>query len=548
MDSTPVPDEVQARRLVRSCPFKPRYYSDSTQVLAIVRGLADEVSALGVRQRQTPFKAYCRRVRFFGSLVVNFYVTSVIAPSSLLAVRLRKDAYREFSVNTVSDGMKGLEALGYVKIRVKGYWDAHRQTGVTTRFEATSKLAKVLSTLCLSVVQIKERPRLVELRLSKRDRQALTKPYRSALGINKRRKKLGTKPMQVPKPEAPKTLPWPAKHRVLQARRVANLRRINTAIRHQFQGIHVSDEALYRAQSEYEKPINPFADALHRVFTTDVHKGGRFVGAWWQTLSTKEKHGELRKHIYMSAPDQAPGPTVELDYEALHFRMLYAINRAPCKTDPYLIYADAAKSTALRKLVKSITLTMVNATSRDSALKSIRNKINQELFPEFWAETHPGQPWPVFETGKKEDGKLALMYPGCPGLDDLLRDIEKRHPRIADFFYSGEGRRLMFNDSELAEGVMLRMIVEHKVAPLPVHDSFIVRYDYAAVLKQTMQEQFVAKFGVICPIERKPGAKNVSIVDDSSLYSRMHKLWIANNPSSCKLSLIDSAEMLSVAA
>lgn len=547
MDNTPVPDEVQARRSAKSCPFKPRYYSDSPVVLAIARGLADEVSALGVRQKTS--KTYCRMVRFFGSLVVNFYVASVIAPSSLLGVRLRKDAYDgEFNPKTVSDGMRGLEALGYVETRVKGYWDARRQTGVTTRFEATSKLAQVLSTLCLSVVQIKERRRLVELRLSKRDRRALNKPYRSALGINKRRKKLGTKPMQVPKPEAPKTLPWPAKHRVLQARRVANLRRINTALRHQFQGIHVSDETLHSAQSEYEKPINLFASDMHRVFTTDVLKGGRFVGAWWHTLSTKEKNGELRKHIYMSAPGKAPGPTVELDYEALHFRMLYAINRVPCKTDPYLIYDDAAKSSALRKIVKSVTLVMINANSRDSALKSIRKNINQKLFREFWAKTHPGQPWPVFETDKKEDGKLALMYPGCSGLNDLLRDIEKRHPHIADYFYTGEGRRLMFDDSELAEGIMLRMIVEHGVAPLPMHDSFIVRYDYAAVLEQTMKEQFVAKFGVICPIERKPVAKGVSIVDDSTLYSRMHQLWITNNPSSCKLSLIESAEMLSVAA
>jgi hypothetical protein len=515
--------------LVRSAQFKPRYYSTSPAVTALARGLADEVSGRGVRQMTS--KTYCRMVRFFVSLVVNFYVLQVTDPGRLLGVRLRKDSYQDadFNPKTVSDGMMGLEALGYVETRILGYWNAKSRTGTTTRFASTDKLVGVLSALCLSVVQIKERKRLVELRLSKRDRRALNKPYRAALGLNKRRNRQGKQLVAVPRPKAPKTLPWPAKFRGVKDRRVANLRRINTALRNQFQGIHVSDKSLHDALRAYEKPVNPFASAMHRVFTSDPHKGGRFVGAWWHTLSTKEENGELRKHIYMSAPGQAPGPTVELDYEAMHLRMILAINRLPCKSDPYLIYDDPLKSKALRKVVKNIILIIVNAADKSAATKSIRKKINTEWFPKFWRKTHPNTPWPLFEKGLSEDGKLALMYPGCSGLNDLLHDIETRHARVADYFYTGEGRRLMFEDSELAEGIMLRMIVEHGVVPLCMHDSYIIHHDYADALEQTMREQFVAKFGVTCPIERKSPATDTHVVDDSSLYSRLHALWKTNH-------------------
>jgi hypothetical protein len=435
-------------------------------------------------------------------LIVNLYCLHVTDPGRRIAVPLRKDSYQDspLAQRAVSQGMKGLRLCGYVD-QTNWYWDARRKAGTVTRFQATAKFTERFAAFDLTVVQIRERRPLIELRPSKQVRRELTKQGESG----------------------PFRLPWPAKLLSVKARRVANLRKMNAALQHQFQAVYVPDATLCTALGKHKRPVNLFQRDMHRVFTTDTDNGGRFAGAWWFTLPS-----QLRQHIRMSAPGKLPAATTELDYDALHFRMLYAAEGVPCAKDPYSIYDDPSKCRATRKAVKRVSLMMVNAITRPAAKLAAKHKINKGLFPEWWKKTNPGKPWPDMKTGHKEDEKMALMWPGCPPLETLMRHIEARHAPIAHHFCTGAGRGLMFKDSEIAERIMLGMIAKHGVAPLPVHDSFIVHHDYEDALRQAMQDEFFAAIGASIPISKKPSAPAApDDVGGDSLYSRMLDAWAA---------------------
>ena len=81
-----------------------------------------------------------------------------------------------------------------------------------------------------------------------------------------------------------------------------------------------------------------------------------------------------------------------------------------------------------------------------------------------------------------------------------MRDIEARHQPIRQYFYTDVGKQLMYEDSMIAERVMLRMLKAGSVA-LPIHDSFLVRKGYQWDLERYMQEEFHAATGAIAPVK-----------------------------------------------
>jgi hypothetical protein len=95
--------------------------------------------------------------------------------------------------------------------------------------------------------------------------------------------------------------------------------------------------------------------------------------------------------------------------------------------------------------------------------------------------------------------QLVDLYGGdvkgrLPEARHMLRDCAAKHRPIAQFFWSDAGVRLMREDSDLANAVMLAMLREG-IAPLGVHDSFIVPEADGPKLEEVMQ----AELGKIDP-------------------------------------------------
>jgi hypothetical protein len=155
--------------------------------------------------------------------------------------------------------------------------------------------------------------------------------------------------------------------------------------------------------------IGAASNQLHRVFNRNSFSlGGRFYGGWWQNIPS-----ECRADITINGL-----ATIELDYPRLHPTLLYAEVGSPMDGDPY----DLANCP--RGLVKIAFNTLVNADTREAAIRSIANGIGGE-------------------------GAYAKAK-------SLICEIEAKHPVIAPMFGSGAGLRLMRRDSDMAEALMLR--------------------------------------------------------------------------------------------
>jgi hypothetical protein len=106
---------------------------------------------------------------------------------------------------------------------------------------------------------------------------------------------------------------------------------------------------------------------LVRIFNIDFQHGGRFYRGVESVVPQ-----EIRK--YFAFNDM---PTVELDYSGLHLRMLYNQIGRNIKKDPYTI--DKSGNPFLRSALKQMSLTMINAANKKSAIKSIRYEMHNEL-------------------------------------------------------------------------------------------------------------------------------------------------------------------------
>lgn len=188
---------------------------------------------------------------------------------------------------------------------------------------------------------------------------------------------------------------------------------------------------------------------LRRIFNrgcTDF--GGRFYGGHWQNISEAE-----RKLITVNGE-----PTIEIDYAALHIRLLYQETGKPMIGDPYEIDGWA------RKQVKRAMLIAINARTHRGAVMALADAL----------AGFPG---------------IRTLRNRFEAAKDLLGAVKAKHPNIAWAFGSDAGARLMRRDSDLAEGVMLEMLEATGIAPLSVHDSFIVPAALAGRLNEAMERK-----------------------------------------------------------
>ena len=86
-----------------------------------------------------------------------------------------------------------------------------------------------------------------------------------------------------------------------------------------------------------------------------------------------------------------------------------------------------------------------------------------------------------------------------------LRDlILEKHEPIKNKFFCGMGNKLQYEDSQIAEKVMLHF-AKQDIAILPVHDSFVIQRSLKPELVEVMSKGFTVFYDV--PIDINDGAK-----------------------------------------
>ena len=96
----------------------------------------------------------------------------------------------------------------------------------------------------------------------------------------------------------------------------------------------------------------------------------------------------------------------------------------------------------------------------------------------------------------------AMASKGIKNAMRLAKALTERHAQIEHVFFKGVGLNLMYQDSIVAEKIMLSML-ERGAAVLPVHDSFIVRNSYDSELEEIMVQVFEEQFGKTAKLKYK---------------------------------------------
>ena len=280
-----------------------------------------------------------------------------------------------------------------------------------------------------------------------------------------------------------------------------NVTKINEVIQNTFIGLRVTNaqlEDINRRLSDdpHSVPVNMFKKTLFRVFNNgNFGEGGRFCGGWWQDIPS-----EWRPFIHMSTPrnvrsDREPLFTKEVDFQSMFPAIAYG--KLGQTIDDTAYHLDGKEQNKeIRKVIKLCLLIMFSAESSRSA----RSAAHREL-----AKTKRKKQ----QNGTKQTGNMKesdFLPKGCPRLFELIKQLEKDHEQLfrEGYLYNKvRFRELMKIESEIAEAVMLHFALQHDVAVLPIHDSFIVPKSYAGgpgpgLLDDVMKKKFEEIVGVQC--------------------------------------------------
>lgn len=195
-----------------------------------------------------------------------------------------------------------------------------------------------------------------------------------------------------------------------------------------------------------KNPIDFSKRTLVRIFSDpDFEHGGRFYRGWWQNIPS-----DYRKYLTIDTKR-----TEELDYSQLNPNILYAM------ADKDMGNADAYErilGSKHRKLAKQAFNAMIQAAS---PLKSCPREIDLSSV---------GMKW-----------------------KDVREAVLKAHKPIEQYFFKGIGNKLQYEDSRIAERIMLHF-AKHDVPVYAIHDSFIMHHGYRDELKDIMERAFRDRF------------------------------------------------------
>ncbi len=235
------------------------------------------------------------------------------------------------------------------------------------------------------------------------------------------------------------------------------------------------------------------APQYYRVFNLDMSGGGR----WYHDYQNWSK-GERQRMTINGVP------VVELDFSALHPRLIYAGHGIQYDADPYIIPGvkrDAAKAVFLQLLYDtSIAAARSHLKARQDPARIAAYERHDKEY-KAWLALPPG------ERGKAPE-RPSCLNDGFKPLDTTI-DVDAaidgfldHHPAIAaDFEQPGQAVRIQYRDALIAE----RVFAEHvrRLRPvLGVHDSFIVQDHHADDLREIMAAAYAnITGGFRCPIK-----------------------------------------------
>jgi hypothetical protein len=189
--------------------------------------------------------------------------------------------------------------------------------------------------------------------------------------------------------------------------------------------------------------IRPFR--LVRIFSRgSFDLGGRFYHGPWIEMPPED-----RARLLIDGEE-----VVELDYSALHPRLIYMFEGKPldASEDPYELAGWESKE--LRGCVKLAFQQLLNSKPA-TKLRKPRAVHGQELPKGGWTR--------------------------------LLTDLETKHASIRGWFRTGRGLNLQRVDSDIAERVLLALL-RKGICCLPIHDSFVVPASSRDALADEMEK------------------------------------------------------------
>jgi len=155
--------------------------------------------------------------------------------------------------------------------------------------------------------------------------------------------------------------------------------------------------------------------------------------------------------------------SVELDYSALHPRMVYHLEGIDFQDDPYQLWGR--DTTPDQRLLAKITLnSAINATGRNAAVAACNCKLRLKTSNDDYRQPQ------VIQKAKKLSRALENSGQRFQQIYDLAL---KHHKNVGHYFRTGIGRRLMTIDAQIALEVLYHF-AKQSIPCLGVHDSFIV--------------------------------------------------------------------------
>jgi len=188
---------------------------------------------------------------------------------------------------------------------------------------------------------------------------------------------------------------------------------------------------------------------VYRVFLRDFKHFGRY-SAGIETLVKRE---------YRACFKIKGEPTVEMDFQALHIRMLYNMEGINYQGDPYQVAADSYRFITYRKrkYFKLIGLMAINAPTKTATIRSVVTDLKAK--------------------------KITISY---SVIKKMLEHWLTVHQPIAKYLCSGIGLKLMYKDSCIAEKV-IQHFTSRGIFVMCVHDSLIISKKHKKELKTVME-------------------------------------------------------------